>query len=260
LRDGVLRCLDLSDEPEDRIKRQEVEARDKAAEGYNRGQATFANRVEMPPCLDALAAAKEDVVAELGCGTGRITLQYLPKVSRVVAVDFSLESLFYLQQQIPAEYRDRILLVQADITALPLADRAYTKAASFQVIEHLPSAESRQRVITNAARLLRAGGTFTFSVYHWSLGKQHDAAHGVGDYTQKEGYHDTGIYYYNFDAQEVRDGVTQAGLKTELMQGLIVPMRGGSLLGPLWVPVNRWLGKTTYGLRRAHLVLARGRA
>lgn len=259
--DGIVRCLDLqSDQAEDRIKQQELEARDQGADGYDRDDWAAHARLEIPACLAAMRPGADDVVAELGCGTGRITLRYLADVRRVVAVDFSLRSLQLLQERIPEHLRERILLVQADVTAVPLAARAYSQVTSFQVLEHLPTPEARQLALERAARLLRPGGAFTFSVYNWSREKQALAARGEGDYTQKEGYHDSGIYYYNYEDHEVRRGLEQAGLTTELLHGLIIPVRGGSLLGPFTVLLNRWLASTRYGRERGHLLLGRGRA
>ena len=259
--DGVLRALDLrSDHPEDRIKQREVEARDQAADGYDQGKRSARTSMEIPPSLQAMRPTAADVVAELGCGTGRLTLRYLPQVRRVVALDFSLASLLLVQRRVPPELRDRLLLVHADITSPPLARAAFTQAVSFQVLEHLPTPQQRQKAVTIAAELLWPGGTFTFSVYHWSLRKQRDAGRGIDDYTAKEGYHDSGIYYYNFEEHEVRQLLTEARLTPELVEGLIIAIRGGSLLGPLVVPLNRWLRGTPFGIRRAHLLLARGRA
>ena len=45
------------------------------------------------PLLQAIAPAWSDVAVELGCGTGRLTVQYFPLVARTVAIDFSLASL-----------------------------------------------------------------------------------------------------------------------------------------------------------------------
>jgi SAM-dependent methyltransferase len=259
--DGILRCREFhSAQPEDLIKQREVEARDTSAEEYDRGEPTMHNRLEIPPSVQAMQPCSNDVVAELGCGVGRITLYYLSRVQRVVALDFSLQSLLVLRRRLPAELRERILLVHADIARLPLARQTFSKAVSFQVIEHLPTPELRQQIMQDVASILRPEGTFTFSVYHWSLGKKRDSARGIGDHTYKEGYHLSGIYYYNFEEPEVRALLHQAGLGVDLVRGLIIPIRGGSILGPLVVPLNGWLAGTNYGIQRAHLLLARGRA
>ncbi len=260
--EGIVCCFDPggSGDPESEIKRREVDARDEKAEGYESAISRLRNAIEIPPCVGAIQAAPSDVVAELGCGTGRLTLRYAARVGRVVAVDFSLQSLLVLRRKIPRELRDRVLLVQADVSALPLAAHAFSKVVSFQVIEHLPTPESRGAAIGRAGELLRPGGAFVCTVYNWSRGKQSDAARGVGDNTRKEGFHTSGIYYYNFEAPELRGLLETAGLRVELLRGLLVPVRGGSLLRPLVVPLNRLLSRTPLGVRHGHLLLARGRA
>lgn len=142
--EGIVCCFDPggSGDPESEIKRREVDARDEKAEGYESAISRLRNAIEIPPCVGAIQAAPSDVVAELGCGTGRLTLRYAARVGRVVAVDFSLQSLLVLRRKIPRELRDRVLLVQADVSALPLAAHAFSKVVSFQVIEHLPTPES----------------------------------------------------------------------------------------------------------------------
>lgn len=257
--EGVLRCLNLdTSDPEAAIKQQEVAIRDSEANVYEQRFKLLRSQMEIPACLKSLELSRRDVVAELGCGTGRFTLRMASQVKRLVAVDFSVESLKLVQQRLSPEESKRVLLVQADITALPLAQRKFSKVASFQVLEHLPSPASRERAIRSAAKLLQPGGTFTASVYNWSLEKQRWVAQGLGDNTLKEGFHQTGIYYYNFEPDELRLLLQAAELRVNELRGLIVPFRGASLLGAGSVLVSRWLSGTSYGIRRGHLLLIRG--
>lgn len=253
--------LEVSSDPDSEVKRQEIAFRDSVAEDHwnEWSHASLKNRLEIPPCLQAMSPAVSDVVVELGCGTGRLTLQYLPRVDRVIAMDFSLASLISLQNRIPAELRDRILLVHGDICAPPLATKKFSKAVSFQVLEHLPSRESRQLALRQAAELLQPGGSLVCTVYNWSEEKKLDARRGVGDNTQKEGFHDTGVFYFNFEEHDLRQLFAAGGLEMDLLAGIRIPIRGGRLLGPLVVPLNRLLARTRFGLRRGHLLLGRGR-
>ena len=259
IEDGILRCLNLDvADPEAAIKQQEVSIRDSEANVYEQRFKQLRSQMEIPTSLKSLELKRQDVVAELGCGTGRFTLQMAPRVKRLVAVDFSVESLKRIQQRLSPEVSRRVLLVQADITALPLAQRAFSKVASFQVLEHLPSPASRERAIRSASKLLQPGGTFTASVYNWSLEKQRWAKQGLGDNTLKEGFHQTGIYYYNFESEELRQLFHEAEVRVTELRGLIVPFRGASLLGVGSVLISRWLSGTSYGIRRGHLLLIRG--
>ena len=241
------------------LKRQEMLARDRDAEHYEQGIAPLRNQVEIPPCLRAMQPQAGDTVVELGCGTGRFTLRYAPRVRRVVALDFSTQSLLVLRRKIPPELRARILLVQADMSAPPLARGAFTKAVSFQVLEHLPTAALRDKALAEVRALLTPDGTFTATVYNWSKRKQRDAAAGLGDNALKEGFHETGIYYYNFKAEELRGLLMRAGLRPDQLQGLLIHVRGARYLGRLVVPLNRILSRTPWGLRHGYLLLAHAR-
>ena len=180
-------------------------------------------------------------------------------VERVVALDFSLRSLLVLRRRMPKELQKKTLLIQADVCTPPLARRFFTKAVSFQVFEHLPSATARRQAASAVAELLAPGGSFTCTVYHWSKAKQRDAARGVGDNTHKEGFHDSNIYYYNFEEPELRAMLHAAGMQVEWTKGLVIALRGSRLLGPLLLPMNRLLSSTRWGIRRSHLLLARAR-
>jgi len=260
--DGIVRCVVTPEDFDgDRDAKQiEMQARDADAGGYDRYFTDRTNAIEIPPCLEAMRPGPEDVVVELGCGTGRLTTQFAPHVGRVVALDFSLKSLQVLCGRLGPELRKKCLLIQADICAPPLAARAFTKAVSFIVLHHLPTARSRQRAAEAVARLLAPGGTFTCSVYHWSKGKRRDAARGVGDYTQKEGRHSSSIYYYNFETHDLSALLEEAGLRVDLLRGLLIGSRGFRFLGPLVVPVNRLLSGADWGIAHSHYLLARGRA
>lgn len=253
--------LEVSSDPDSEVKLQEIAFRDRvAADDWSEWKhADLKNRLEIPPCLRAMSPEASDVVVELGCGTGRLTLQYLPHVDRTIAMDFSLASLISLQKRIPVELQDRILLVHGDITAPPLATKQFSKAVSFQVLEHLPSPEGRQLALRKAAGLLKPGGSLVCTVYNWSEEKKQDASRGVGDNTQKEGFHDTGVFYFNFEEHDLRQLFAAGGLEVDLLAGIRIPIRGARLLGPLVVPLNRLLERTRFGIRRGHLLLGRGR-
>jgi SAM-dependent methyltransferase len=260
IEDGVI-CFLRENEAAalDENQRREIKARDEAAERYAERFSALRNRIEMPPCLDAMALGPSDVVAELGCGTGRFTLAYAEKVQRVVALDFSGESLRVLRRQLPARLADRVLLVHADMCAPPLAHGAFTRLASFQAIEHLPGAEARRRGFVAAGALLAPGGSFTFTVYHWSWYKRWLARRGIGDNTRKEGFHAAAdrIYYFNFEDHNVRELLKLAGLSVDFVRGLQLQVPGIDLLGGWALWIDRLLTPTRLGRLNSHLLLAR---
>lgn len=182
---GVARLVDPKTICE--VKAAEQSARDQGAKAYDGRMSKLRGKAEVPSSLRALDPRASDVVAELGAGTGRMTVQYARDVACVVALDFSFESLLVLRDRLEPELRDKVVLVQADLCHLPLADGAFHKVASFQVLEHVPTPSARASALREARRVIRRGGRFVASVYNWSRSKQRRAARGVGDNSRKEG-------------------------------------------------------------------------
>ena len=257
--EGIVRFLDIDSRTklDHEMKMQEMIARDQGAVSYENTTSPLRFRLEIVPCLKALQPEETDVVVDLGCGTGRVTRRFASLVRRVVAIDYSLASLVQLRNSLPESFRRKVLLVQADICHPPLAAGVFSKAISVQVLEHIPTAEMRRRVMKAAFRLLVPGGTFSCIVYNWSRWKQREAALDRGDNTKKEGFHDTGIYYYNFTSGEFSSLCESSGFTVEYIEGLVIGLRGAHLLGRLVVPINRVLCRRTYGLRNAAYLLAK---
>jgi SAM-dependent methyltransferase len=258
--DGIVRCLDTAsqgalDRPE---KVDEMGARDREAATYEERFLGVRNAIELPPCLAAMGAQRDDRVVELGCGTGRLTRCYAGKVAGTVAIDLSLASLCALRDRLEPELRERVALVHGDICRPAARASAFSKVAAFQVLEHVPTAEQRASVLEIARELLRPGGRFVCTVYNWSRAKQRELARGKGDNTKKEGFHRSTppIYYYNFEAEELRGLLDAARLRPAHFAGIDLQLPGIRLLGRLGVAINRCFGATPFGLRNGHLLLA----
>jgi SAM-dependent methyltransferase/uncharacterized protein YbaR (Trm112 family) len=258
--DGIVRCLggvsrDALDRPE---KVQEMEARDREAASYEERFRGLRNAIELPPCLSAIDGRPDDLVVELGCGTGRLTRRYAGKVAGTVAIDLSLASLRELASRLAPAARATVALVHGDVCHPPARAGGFSKVVSFQVIEHVPTADQRAGVLAGARDLLKPGGRFVCTVYNWSRAKQRRGARGKGDNTKKEGFHRSTppIYYYNFEADELRALLSAARLRLEHLAGIDLQLPGIRLLGPLGVAINRRLGGTSFGLRHGHLLLA----
>lgn len=259
---GIARFVDVTartmlDHP---AMRDEMVARDRAASAYEKRFSATRNAIELVPCLRALDLDRAAVVAELGCGTGRVTRKYVLRVSSVVAVDFSLTSLRELRAELAPGMRERVLLVQGDMTALPLADAAFDRVASFQALEHLPTPELRLAAVQEARRIMVRSARVVVTMYHWSWWKQHEARRGRGDNTLKEGYHATEppVYFVNFEVAEARALFAAAGVRVDSLAGLQLQLPLLSLLGPIAIPLHRALSRTELGIRHAHLLLVEG--
>src|SRR4051794_16917649 len=97
-----------------------------------------------------LAPTPSDVVADLGCGSGRALLWNRDWRATTVGIDIAP---FFAR-----DARQDVDLLLGDLRRLPFADRTFTKAFSLDVLEHL-SPEALRGMLTEAARVIAPGGT-----------------------------------------------------------------------------------------------------
>jgi SAM-dependent methyltransferase len=89
-------------------------------------------------------------------GTGRIALPVAEAGCEVVGIDLSSHMLAALARRVREEGRERVQLLQGDITALPFRDRSFDAAMAVHVL-HLVA--DWQGVLEQVSRLVRPGGT-----------------------------------------------------------------------------------------------------
>jgi trans-aconitate 2-methyltransferase len=106
--------------------------------------------------LDRLPLRGDEVVLDVGCGTGRLTALVAERLpdGRVVGVDLSANMLRTAWQTLPRAARGRTAFVRADASALPIAGRAdaiFSTATFHWVLDH-------PRLFRGLFRALRPGG------------------------------------------------------------------------------------------------------
>jgi SAM-dependent methyltransferase len=202
---GILRLLDDLWEP-DPESAHEAQLRDSIVgngDYVEQFRATRADQqfdqMEMRPTLAALAPLRDHVVLELGAGTGRYTVPLAKESRAILAVDFSVRSLETLAAKLPDPQRRsgaRVGLVQADVTRLCLAPRAFDRILS-TLVSNLPSRAHRQAMYRLAAGSLCADGQFVLSAHHYGLRQRlrHEPVDGR--------YSEGGIYRHLFGASEI---------------------------------------------------------
>src|SRR5262249_11805280 len=170
-------------------------------------------KIEIPITLAQMNLRPDDVLLEAGCGTGRMTPTFARRCRSLLAVDFSLESLRVCRSKLERAGVTNADLIQADVCALPFRSDLFSKVVSCQVLEHIPTPESRARMVAELARVARGGGRVVLSAYQHSLFPRL--------FGQKEGAHDGGIYYYRFHRRELRDLLADA-LEVQGVTGALV--------------------------------------
>ena len=196
--DGIVRLVDVAALHPESLR--EMQRRDERSASIATGArsewtSAHADRLEAGPTIRALGPHAGAVVAELGCGTGRFTLPLASQASAVVAIDFSDASLDVLGRKLGDVAN--VGLVQADVTALRLAPRAFDRVLS-TLHSNLPSRAHRAAALRLAAEALRDDGRSVVSMHY----------HGLRDIlfrVPREGYYpDSAIYRYHMTPAEAR--------------------------------------------------------
>ena len=210
IRDGLLRCcscgreypiidgivhmlenqeLDAEGAHELRLRDKTIEKRPDAYE-YLLGE--LRNNLEMKATLAALNLYGGCALLELACGPGRYTTTFVGKCKALVAVDFSLESLFALARKIHPG--SQVGLVLADITRLTVAPRSFDRVLS---TTSLDSREQRMVMNRLVADALTDKGRFVFSTEFYDLRSRLLGLPRARRYTPG------GIYYCHLEKDEI---------------------------------------------------------
>ena len=107
-----------------------------------------------------LPLSPELTVLEIGAGGGYYAQPLSRLVRRFIALDLQAAMLRRLRQKAVGGH---LLLVQADATELPVAERSIDLVLAITVLGEVPSAES---TVAEVRRVLRPGGVFSVSE-HW---------------------------------------------------------------------------------------------
>jgi trans-aconitate methyltransferase len=113
--------------------------------------------------LDRLPLSGDEVVLDVGCGTGRLTEKLVARVPRgyVVALDFSANMLARAREHLGAGPDGRVAVVRADAAWLPMAARAdavFSTATFHWVPDHPQLFRSLYQALVPGGRLVAQCG------------------------------------------------------------------------------------------------------
>lgn len=174
-------------------KKNEIKLRDYYSKVYDSQISDYQHDIETNHIISKLNPSKNEVILDIGCGTGRITSKLIKKGSTVVAIDFSGESIDVCKSRFntPLELSTNIHFIRADACNLPFKDNSFNKCLCSEVFEHIPSEKERVKVIREANRVLKDQGVFLLTTFNYSLRKF------IG--RKRETPKEAALYIYRYD-------------------------------------------------------------
>lgn len=101
------------------------------------------------------------VVAEIGCGAGRLTKAMAGHFEKVLAMDVSQDMIDYARQRID---RKNVEFQLVDGARMPSADATVDAVFSAQVFQHLEDRQDIERYFREIGRVLRPGGSLMIHI------------------------------------------------------------------------------------------------
>ncbi|HTZ23623.1 MAG TPA: class I SAM-dependent methyltransferase [Streptosporangiaceae bacterium] len=101
-----------------------------------------------------------DDMLEIGPGPGAATAWLRERVARLTALESDPEAAARLAARHPD---GNVAVDTGDATLLPYADESFDSVGSFTMLHHVPDAAAQYRILTEALRVLRPGGTLVGS-------------------------------------------------------------------------------------------------
>jgi ubiquinone/menaquinone biosynthesis C-methylase UbiE len=111
---------------------------------------------------------EDDLVVDLGAGTGLLALALAPRVQELVAVDISEQMLQRLDDASAADGVNNVEPLLADLRRLPLEDESATLVVSNYAFHHLDD-PGKELALAEARRILRPGGRLVICDMMFSL-------------------------------------------------------------------------------------------
>ena len=110
------------------------------------------------------AGVTQGIVADLGCGTGELTLRLAEKGYDMIAIDLSPDMLSTLREKAEDASLSNILLLNQDIAQLDLYGTVRAIVSTFDTFNHIGPLAQLQQAIVRAALFLEPGGVFLFDM------------------------------------------------------------------------------------------------
>ena len=108
---------------------------------------------------------RDGILADLGCGTGDLTLMLAQAGYDVIGIDRSEEMLSVLREKADElDMTGRILLLRQDLLSLDLYGTIRAAVSTFDTYNHIGPADQFEKAIRKAAYFMEKGGVFLFDM------------------------------------------------------------------------------------------------
>ena len=97
-------------------------------------------------------------MADLGCGTGDLTLALAKAGYDMIGIDLSEEMLCILREKVYEQGRQGILLLQQNLCALDLYGTVHAAVSTFDTLNHIGSYAQFERAVCRSALFIEPGG------------------------------------------------------------------------------------------------------
>lgn len=106
----------------------------------------------------------DGILADLGCGTGELTLRLAACGYDMIGVDASSEMLSILREKAWERQQEGILLLCQDLAALDLYGTVRAAVSTFDTLNHIGPLPRLRQAVRRAALFLEPGGLFVFDL------------------------------------------------------------------------------------------------
>lgn len=169
------------------------------------------NRLRNPWIISHLKTKQK--IVDLGCGAGFLTNALAKEGHSVTGVDLSKSSLEVARKY---DTTKSVIYLEADATSSTLAPHSYDVVCAMDLLEHVNDA---QKVIQEAAKLLKPGGLFFFHTFNRTFLSWLLVIKGV-DWLIKNAPPNMHVYHLFIKPEELSNWCTESNLSVQEMKGV----------------------------------------
>ena len=122
--------------------------------------------------------SRPGLLLEIGCGSGRVTIQLAEAGARVVGIDLSPELIEIARRRLAG--RANVWLLLADVRRLGLGARFAAIVAPDDPFSHLTDSDDRQRALSTVREHLAPGGRFVLDALWFPPGDERQGSSSEG--------------------------------------------------------------------------------